>query len=394
MIAIENMIRDACVGCYACYSICPVSAITMQEDMEGFRYPRIDKDKCIQCGACNRVCPGLNPIKLPIDSEPETWAAISNDNITREQSSSGGIFQLLAESVLRKDGIVFGAAFDEKWEVSHAFVEKFQDIEKLRVSKYLQSRIEDGYKKAKAELDKGREVLFVGTPCQTIGLKNFLKKDYNNLTLVDFICHGVPSPAVWRNYLKERVGNLNAIRRISFRDKNLSWERFLLSFLLKNNNKYLAADQNEDLYLRGFLHNLYLRPSCYHCQFCRKNRPVDITLADFWGVKNVMPEMYDEKGTSLLFAHSEKGRKLVQQLNALKKKVPFCNVVQYNPAMIYPAIPSKHRTEFFRNFQKQPHKLSKLIEKYTKPVLKIRIKNAIKRIPGVYWMIRKIKNKT
>lgn len=299
---------------------------------------------------------------------------------------------LVAEDVLRENGIVFGAAFDEKWEVYHTFVEKVEDLDKLRASKYLQSRIGDSYKKAKAELERGREVLFVGTPCQTIGLKNFLKKEHNNLTVVDFICHGVPSPAVWREYLKERVGDLNEIRRISFRDKNLSWERYLLSFLLKNDNKYLAADLNEDLYLRGFLHNLYLRPSCYRCQFCRKNRPVDITLADFWGVKNVMPEMYDEKGTSLLLAHSEKGRKLVQQLNALKKKVPFCKAVQYNSAMVYPAVPSKHRTDFFLDFKNQPHNICKLIEKYTKPALKVRIKNVIKNIPGVYWLVRKIKN--
>lgn len=394
MIAIEKMIvadRTTCVGCYACYSVCPVSAITMQEDVEGFRYPLIDVEKCIKCGACEKVCPGLHPIHLSKDDKPVTYAAISNDDIAREKSSSGGVFQLLAVHVLQKDGIVFGAAFDEIWEVHHTFVESIADLEKLQTSKYLQSRIEDSYKKVKIELQKNREVLFVGTPCQTVGLKNFLKKEYDNLTIVDFICHGVPSPAVWRQYLQARVGNLNLIREISFRDKNLSWERYLLTFSLKKDNKYLSADLNTDLYLKGFLQNLYLRPSCHYCKFCRQNRPVDITLADFWGVKNVVPEMYDMKGTSLLFIHSEKGRKLVQQLNIRKKQVPFSRSVQYNTSMLYPAQPSLHRTEFFRDFKKHPLELYSLIEKYTRLPLKVRIKNVIKSIPGICWVIRKVK---
>ena len=395
MIAIEKMVaadRASCMGCYACYSVCPVSAIIMQEDQEGFRYPQVDAESCIQCGACEQTCPSLHPILLSADKEPETLAAISNNDSSREQSSSGGIFQLLAEDILRKGGIVFGAAFDEAWEVHHASIEKIEELGKLRTSKYLQSRIENNYKKVKDELQKGREVLFVGTPCQTIGLRNFLKKDYSHLTVVDFICHGVPSPAVWREYLKERIGDLNEIQRISFRDKNLSWERYLLSFLLKKDNKYLAEDLNTDVYMRGFLHNLYLRPSCHSCKFCRQNRPVDITLADFWGIQNVAPEMYDGKGTSLLFVHSKKGKMLVQHLNARKKPVSFMQGVQYNPSMLDPAQPSPQRSKFFRDFQKQPQNLCDLIVKYTKPALKIRIKNVIKSIPGMTWVIHRIKN--
>lgn len=396
MVMIEKMIaadKADCVGCYACYSVCPISAIDMKEDSEGFRYPHVDAEKCIACEACSKVCPSLHPIQSPSKETPETWAAIGNDEAVREQSSSGGIFQLLAADVIQRGGIVFGAAFDEEWEVHHTSAEKINDLEKLRMSKYLQSRVEDNYKKVKEELQKNREVLFVGTPCQTVGLRNFLKKEYSNLTVVDFICHGVPSPAVWRQYLKERVGDLEEIRKISFRDKHISWEQSSLSFSLKKNDKYLSEDLGIDLYLKGFLQNLYLRPSCHECKFRCQNRPIDITLADFWGVKDVVPEMYDGKGTSLLFAHSEKGRALIQQLNIKKRQVPFAQGVQYNSAMIHPVEPSQRRTEFFQNFQNRPQDLCKLIEAYTKPPLKVRVKNAIKRIPGVCWLLYKIKNK-
>lgn len=396
MVMIEKMIaadKADCVGCYACYSVCPVSAIDMKEDSEGFRYPQVDAEKCIACEACSKACPSLHPIQSSLNEAPETWAAIGNDEAIREQSSSGGVFQLLAADVIQRGGIVFGAAFDEEWEVHHTSAEKVNDLEKLRMSKYLQSRVEDNYKKVKEELQKNREVLFVGTPCQTVGLRNFLKKEYSNLTVLDFICHGVPSPAVWRQYLKERVGDLKEIRKISFRDKRISWERYLLSFFLKSDNKTLSAEVGTDIYLKGFLHNLYLRPSCHECKFRCQNRPTDITLADFWGVKDVVPEMYDGKGTSLLFAHSEKGRALIQHLNIKRKQVSFAQGVQYNPSMLYPTQPSPHRTEFFLNFQERPQDLCKLIEAYTKPPLKVRVKNTIKGIPGVCWLVHKVKNK-
>lgn len=396
MVMIEKMIaadKADCVGCYACYSVCPVSAIDMKEDSEGFRYPQVDADKCIACEACSKVCPSLHPIQSSLNEAPETWAAIGNDEAVREQSSSGGVFQLLAEDVIRRGGIVFGAAFDEVWEVHHTSAETVNDLERVRMSKYLQSRMEDNYKKVQSELQKNREVLFVGTPCQSVGLRNFLKKEYSNLTVLDFICHGVPSPAVWRQYLKERVGDLREIRKISFRDKHISWEQFALSFSLKKDDKYLSEDLGTDLYLKGFLQNLYLRPSCHDCKFRCQNRPVDVTLADFWGVKDVVPEMYDGKGTSLLFAHSEKGRALIQQLNIKKRQVPFAQGVRYNSAMLHPVEPSQHRTEFFQNFQERPQALCSLIEEYTKPPLKVRVKNAIKGIPGVYGLVRKIKNR-
>lgn len=394
MIEIEKMVlekKENCVGCWACFNRCPKQALNMVEDDEGFRYPCVEQDKCVQCGACARVCPILNPLNaIQTEGIPDTYAAINENWEVRQDSSSGGVFQLLAEYVLHKKGIVFGAGFDENWEVVHRSVTDIDELKTLRVSKYLQSRIEDTYKKVQQELQAGRLVLFSGTPCQCVALKKYIKRDYENLILVDFICHGVPSPAIWRTYVSCRVGK-NTIQNISFRNKNLSWERYLLVFFFTNTNKYLGADLNTDIYLRGFLQNLYLRPACHECKFCKKNRPVDITMADFWGVQEEIPEMYDGKGTSLVVIHSDKGRKIFRQISAKKAKVDYDKAVGHNPSMLHPSEPSKHREMFFYYFKQNNVDICNLIQKYTQPSMKTKIKNKLKIIPGLYWSVKFIK---
>lgn len=199
MISIQD--KDKCCGCAACVQVCPKQCFSFEEDKEGFRYPVADRIKCIDCGLCEKVCPVINQYEAtnPI----KVYAAINKDEVIRMQSSSGGIFTLLAEKVIREGGVVFGAAFDENWEVQHTYVETIKDLAKLRTSKYVQSRMEDNYQRAKAFLKQGRKVMFTGTSCQIAGLKHFLRKDYDNLLAVDVICHGVPSPMVWRDYLLE-----------------------------------------------------------------------------------------------------------------------------------------------------------------------------------------------
>ncbi len=396
MIKIEQMIQISkanCVGCYGCYNICPKNAITMKEDKEGFFYPAIQEEKCIKCEACSRVCPVLNPVINENEGEPETYAAINEDWTVRQESSSGGIFQLIAEPILQQGGVVFGAGFDDAWGVVHQAVQNKNELAKLRTSKYVQSRIEDTYSHVKKILESGRQALFVGTPCQCIALKRYLDKEYSNLTLVDFICHGVPSPAVWRQYCTWRTCG-KEIKRISFRNKNLSWERFLLVFLIKNTNKYLAKDLEHDLYLKGFLQNLYLRPSCHQCKFCHKHRPTDITLADFWGVQEELPDMYDGKGTSLVCIQSEKGRKIFESLKAKKKKTTFAKAIKYNPSMVQPAIPSPNRKQFFQEFAIGKTPINELIYKnLQKPSIKQRMKGALRRVPGVVWVYRALRGK-
>lgn len=402
MIRIEKMIaadRTDCVGCYACFNACAFSAISMEEDEEGFRYPKVDCEKCRDCGACERACPSLNlqAIYGQQSAEerelPRTYAAINPDEAVRQDSSSGGIFHLLAMQCIEQGGIVFGAGFDADWEVCHQPAETEADLAKLRVSKYLQSRIEDTFQQVQSELRTGRQVLFAGTPCQCAALKQFLHKPYENLFLADFICHGVPSPAVWRKYLALRAKD-KEIRKISFRNKNLSWERFLLAISYGNANKYLAEDLNQDLYLKTFLQNIDLRPSCYHCQFCRANRPTDIALADFWGVNEECPEMYDGKGTSLVFVQSEKGKKAFDELAVRKQEVPFEKGIKHNPSMLHPAVASPKREAFFWDFASGKDDILNLLYRYTKPSRSERIKSGLRKVPGLRKLVHVIKRIT
>lgn len=398
MIEIVKMLeqqKSNCTGCYACYSVCPRNAIAMQEDEEGFRYPEVDDKRCIQCEACSRVCPVLHPVPVKNTAVPRTYAAVNEDWEVRRKSSSGGIFYLLAEKILDAGGIVFGAGFDENWEVCHQEVKSKEKLPKLQTSKYVQSRMEDTFQKVREELQQGRKVLFIGTPCQSAGLQNYLHQSYDNLYTADFICHGVPSPGVWRKYLKCRSKG-NEISGISFRNKKISWERYLLVFRFKDRNKFIAEDQNHDLYMRGFLQDLYLRPSCSNCKFRKQNRPVDLTLADYWGVQEVEPDMYDGKGTSLVFIQSEKGQKLFDQIEAKKKESDFARAVSHNRSMLQQIPPSPKRAEFFKEFQEDNIAIDALLWKYVKPGRKERIRDVMRHVPGLVWgvrMVRKILHK-
>ena len=393
MIEIVKMLeqqKSNCTGCYACYSVCPRNAIAMQEDEEGFRYPEVDNKRCIQCEACSRVCPVLHPVPVKNTAVPRTYAAVNEDWEVRRKSSSGGIFYLLAEKILDAGGVVFGAGFDENWEVCHQKVKSKEKLPKLQTSKYVQSRMEDTFQKVREELQQGRKVLFIGTSCQCAGLQNYLHQSYDNLYTADFICHGVPSPGVWRKYLKCRSKG-NEISAISFRNKKISWERFLLVFRFKDRNKYIAEDQNHDLYMRGFLQDLYLRPSCSNCKFRKQNRPVDFTLADYWGVQEVEPDMYDGKGTSLVFIQSEKGQKLFDQIEAKKKESDFTRAVSHNRSMLQQTPPSPKRAEFFKEFQEDNIAIDALLWKYVKPGRKERIRDVMRHVPGLVWGVRMVR---
>lgn len=195
--------KSNCCGCNACVQKCPKQCISMREDDEGFLYPYVDKILCIDCGLCEKTCPVINSKE---ERKPlNVFAAKKPNDEVRMQSSSGGIFTLLAENVIDEGGVVFGAGFNERWEVVHSFAEKKEDLAKFRGSKYVQSKVGNSYKQAEAFLKQGRKVLYSGTPCQIAGLKQYLRKDYANLLAVDFICHGVPSPGVFRTYLRAIV---------------------------------------------------------------------------------------------------------------------------------------------------------------------------------------------
>ena len=293
--------KQNCCGCSACAQRCPKQCITMQEDNEGFLYPKVDESACIDCGLCEKVCPMITPYEA---HEPiQTLAAVNKNDEVRLKSSSGGIFSILAEKVIREGGVVFGARFDDQWQVVIDYTETLEGINDFRGSKYLQASTGDTFKQCENFLKAGRLVMYSGSPCQIAGLKHYLRKEYDNLLLVDFGCHGVPSPKVWQKYLDEIVGSRD-INSTSMRAKTNGWRKFNfeMSFNRDNSTILLSSPASKNDYMRAFLNNLILRPSCHNCKAKECRSHSDITIADYWGIWNVAPELYDDKG---------KGRRII-----------------------------------------------------------------------------------
>jgi len=290
--------KSMCSGCHACYNKCPKNAIKMVEDENGFKFPVVDESLCINCGLCNKACPIIN--KQNIDNQPKIYACYNKDENIRAKSSSGGIFTLIATEILNRGGVVFGASFNDDFSLSHQYIESVDQLDKLRTSKYFQSTIGDTYKKVKEFLKEDRYVLYTGTPCQIEGLKSYLGEDYEKLYTQDIVCHGVPSPKVWKKYMDYRAMiDKKTPKKINFRDKKQEgWHLFSLSFQYEDGE--YAKNQKEDIYMRAFLKDVCLRDSCYKCSFRKEHRVSDITLADCWGIRNIKPELDDNKGISLI----------------------------------------------------------------------------------------------
>lgn len=323
-----DIYRNVCSGCRACEKKCPINAITMIEDECGFLYPQVDDEKCIKCGLCRKICPTNNE-EVPI--EKKAYAAYNKDDKIRLDSSSGGIFDVLANYIIEKQGVVFGAAFDKDFNVKHIAVNNKKDIDKLRKSKYVQSDTNCTFEMAKKILDEGKLVFYSGTPCQIEGLKAYLGKDYENLVTQDIICHGVPSPRVWREYLKNKS---ESIQEINFRSKEKSsWDDY--QFKIVYNNKAEYENHNQNVFMKLFLNDLILRNSCYNCKFKKKNRISDFILADFWGIDKINKEINDHKGISLLIVNSNKAEKILKEvLNKIViKEVIFEEAIKGNKSM-------------------------------------------------------------
>lgn len=306
------MNKKECCGCTACLHICPVECITMQEDEEGFLYPIIKTEYCIHCHKCEKICP-IHSADT-INMKTKTFVGYSKDEEIRKQSSSGGIFSVIAEWILQQGGVVFGAAFDENFEVHHIAIETKEELSKLRGSKYVQSRLENVYPEAKQYLEMNHKVLFTGTACQIAGLKKYLHKEYDNLYTVDVLCHGVPSPKIWRMYLEDKKKQYNTkITTIEFRNKESGWNNYSMNILFYDMQQYLVHFF-EDKFMKMFLSNIDLRPSCYECHFKSFPRSSDMTIGDSWGIENYMPDMNDDKGTSVILIHSLKGEGMFEAI--------------------------------------------------------------------------------
>jgi len=328
--------KTKCCGCGSCKNVCPEQCIRMLADEKGFLYPQVEKNNCINCGLCNKICPVMN--NKGNEEEKTAYASYNVDDSVRKVSSSGGIFGLLAENVIKKGGVVFGAAFSSDYKsVYHTGVDNLKDLPKLFGSKYLQSDTGNSFKEAESLLKENKYVLFVGTPCQIAGLKSYLRKDYQRLITADVICHGVPSPQIWSDYssAQERLSG-SKLNGVSFRDKRSGWSHSVILLLRFNDGKESYRPSNKDYYIKGFLSNLYLRDSCYDCRFKGKKVSSDITLGDFWGIEKILPEFSDDKGASAVIINTVKGEEIFDEIKAgtVSQKVSYNDVSVGNYALL------------------------------------------------------------
>jgi coenzyme F420-reducing hydrogenase beta subunit len=361
----------------------------MESDSEGFLSPVIDEGRCIECSLCMRVCP-VNKSQAEREgktSEPDVYACINEDEKIRAESSSGGIFTIFAQEIIKRKGVVFGAGFELDCTVTHSFTETHEGLSSFRGSKYVQSEIGSSFIAAKKYLDSGRLVLFSGTPCQIGGLISYLQKPYANLYCVDIICHGVPSSLLWRKYVTyHQQLKASSIQKVSFRNKRYGWKNYSMYVGFEDESEY-CVPLNKDSYLQLFLHDVCLRNSCYECGFKTINRQADITLADFWGVERVCSEMFDDRGTSLVFIHSLKGKEIFDSLTSKIKKqqIDVMQAIAENVSMIK----SVYKPDMRKNFYKVCIKadFQKLVNLYVHDSTLLRIAKVIYRI---YRKMKKI----
>ncbi len=356
---------------------CPINCISMVEDEEGFRYPHVDTAKCINCGKCERVCPILN-VKPGEKFEQKAFLIRNMDEQILKESTSGGAFTAIAKEVIDAGGVVFGAAFDDQFEVHHTYVEKYEDLRIFRNSKYVQSNIESTYKEAKAFLDAGRQVLYSGTPCQIEGFWHFLGKEYDNLILLDIVCHAVPSPLVWRKYKEHGIKeNHSNIVGAAFRDKTKYGYQYSQISLKYSSGESKFAGVESDPYLRAFFSDLSDRPSCYDCKFKKRYRVSDITIWDCFDVYLLDKSFDDNKGVTRALVHTEKGQKIIENLyNCRVREIMADDAVKKVNELVHSIKENTRRSEFFEDLNNKQY--YEVIDKWFPDSIKVKTERFIR----------------
>ena len=306
---VEILHKEDCCGCGGCANICQHDAISMISDNEGFLYPSVNADKCVGCNLCEMVCPFR---KIDLTKEPLDVLAVKNrDENIRLLSSSGGVFTSLMNYIIQRGGAVYGAAFDSDFNVVHTKSEDIKRCERYRGAKYVQSNTGYIYRDVLAELKKGREVLFSGTPCQVATLLKMVGKKHENLVTSDVLCHGVPSPKIWRDYLSTLSQKPTFI---SFRDKSNGWHSSSL-YINAGEQKLVCESHALNDYSQFYFRHLSLRESCAKCPYAKVNRCGDFSIGDFWGIENTDAIFDDNKGVSLVFVNTKKAQSILSEIN-------------------------------------------------------------------------------
>ncbi len=359
--------REKCYGCYACYNICPKNAIMMCEDKYGHIYPEINKEKCVSCGMCKIICPGIT-MKKKLKEPISCYAAFSRDNYIHKTSSSGGVAIEFSKKILESKGVVYAVSsyLDEDKEISFTKIDDNKNLCKIQGSKYVHAYIKYTLREIKRDLDEGKQVLFVGTPCQVAGLYNFLGRNNENLICIDLICHGVPS----QKMLKEEIGK--DFDYIKFRGQ----EGFKL--IAKKNNKIVSRkNQYESDYFYAFLEGIGYRKNCYECKFATKKRIGDLTIGDFWGYKKIK----QNEGISLVLVNTKKGELFFREINNLNTFEADIDVaIKGNSQLYQPTLKTEKAICFENEYDEGNYKRTIHGINGLKKTFYIKVKGKLKRI--------------
>ena len=342
-----------CYGCGVCKTVCPVGAIEMKYNQEGFLVPKVNLDKCIKCGACEKKCIYLNPQNSNHDVEKEkSFAVFIKDEEQRKKSASGGIFYQIAKWMIEHNGYVCGAIWNENWEAEHIITDKIEDISKMLGSKYVESNLNDCYKKISKIIKEGNKVLFSGTPCQVAGVKSVIGEN-ENLYTCSIICEGVPSTKVWKKYVKELEDeNKSKLKYVNFKYKGRTgWLHPSSKYDFENNKKIEELAYEEDLYGIGFVKNLFNRNSCFNCQYKASNSKADVIIGDLWGTDYDLLKKSKNKGLSVLVKMNSKFDNILEELKdkIFLKEVSTVDVMRSNFTLMNNANQNKNREKFFKN---------------------------------------------
>ena len=392
---IEILDKHKCSGCGACLDVCPKNAISMSVDKEGFWYPKVDKEKCVDCSLCNKVCPIEHKVEAEMFAKPECYAAVNKNLFVRFDSTSGGAFSALANYMFKQKGVVGGAATDSEFNAHQILIHNKSDLEKIRSSKYYQSDATGFYQDVETQLKTGKPVLVCGSPCQMAGLRGYLRKDYEKLIIVDFICLCMPSPKVFKKYIQhiEQTYGFKVVETKA-KCKELGWRNLTQMFVLENGSHVYQTHDNNPFQFFYMTSRTCVRPVCYECPFKGFPRCADITIGDYWQ-KEKSNNNWDyiknfdyDAGTSIILANNTKGLAYLEKCKSSLKlqKVSLDSVLEGNFALTVPIKPSTiDRDKFFEELERIP--FGELYNRY-----KSNFKNSIKdRLKKYYRIVKQLR---